>query len=108
MFVTVLGRLVQISEADYERFLHRCRRELVRRMSDGPRSKASSTVWTAGALDRHADHARTDGDIIARYVRAPEKHFPRSPDPVTLRDMNAVSDWARDGVGSCATGIIAE
>ena len=46
--------------------------------------------------------------IIARYVQSTGKALPTITDPVTLRDMNAVSDWARDGVELMrTTGIIA-
>ena len=46
--------------------------------------------------------------IIARYVQSTGKALPTITYPVTLRDMNAVSDWARDGVELMrTTGIIA-
>ena len=51
-----------------------------RRMSNGPRSKTSSTVWTAGALNRtRRSRANRWRPSSRAMCRAPEKHFPRSP-----------------------------
>ena len=111
MFVTVLGRLVQINEADYTS---------VSFTDVTPGSWYAPYVeWAAqqnivngmssGRFEPNTPITREQmATIIARYVQSTGKALPTITDPVTLRDMNAVSDWARDGVELMrTTGIIA-
>ena len=110
MFVTVLGRLVQINEADYTS---------VSFTDVTPGSWYAPYVeWAAqqnivngmdsGRFEPNTPITREQmATIIARYVQSTGKALPTITDPVTLRDMNAVSDWARDGVELMrTTGII--
>lgn len=111
MFVTVLGRLVQINETDYTS---------VSFTDVTPGSWYAPYVeWAAqqnivngmssGRFEPNTPITREQmATIIARYVQSTGKALPTITDPVTLQDMNAVSDWARDGVELMrTTGIIA-
>lgn len=101
MFVTVLGQLAQIDEADY------------------PAASFSDVVsgsWYAPYVEWAAQQDIVSGTgngrfepgapitreqmaaIIARYVQSTGKTLPTIANPVVLQDMDAVSGWARDGV----------
>ena len=110
MFVTVLGQLAQIDEATYT---------TVSFTDVTPGSWYAPYVEWAAQQDivsgtgngRFAPNTPITREqmasIIARYVQSTGKTLPTIADPVTLRDMDAVSGWARDGVELMrTTGII--
>ena len=110
MFVTVLGQLAQIDEADYP---------AVSFSDVVPGSwYAPFVAWAAqkdivsgtgnGRFDPDAPITREQmASIIARYVQSTGKTLPTIADPVMFKDMDAVSGWALDGVELMRmTGII--
>ena len=110
MFVTVLGRLVQINEADYTS---------VSFTDVTPGSWYAPYVeWAAqqnivngmdsGRFEPNTPITREQmATIIARYVQSTGKTLPTIADPVMFKDMDAVSGWALDGVELMRmTGII--
>lgn len=110
MFVTVLGQLAQIDEADYP---------AVSFSDVVPGSWYAPYVeWAAqqdivsgigdGRFDPEAPITREQmASIIARYVQSTGKTLPTIAAPVVLQDMDAVSGWALDGVELMRmTGII--
>lgn len=110
MFVTVLGQLAQIDEADYS---------AVSFSDVVPGSWYAPYVeWAAqqdiisgigdGRFDPEAPITREQmASIIARYVHSTGKTLPTIAAPVVLQDMDAVSGWALDGVELMRmTGII--
>lgn len=110
MFVTVLGQLAQIDEADYPAVS----------FSDVVSGSwyAPYVEWAAqqdivsgigdGRFDPEAPITREQmASIIARYVQSTGKTLPTIAAPVVLQDMDAVSGWALDGVELMRmTGII--
>ena len=110
MFVTVLGQLAQIDEADYP---------TVSFSDVVPGSwYAPFVAWAAqkdivsgtgnGRFEPETPITREQmASIIARYVQSTGKMLPTIADPVVFKDMDAVSDWALDGVELMRmTGII--
>lgn len=110
MFVTVLGQLAQINEADYT---------TVSFSDVTPGSwYAPFVAWAAqqdivsgtgnGRFEPGAPITREQmAAIIARYVQSTGKALPTIADPVVFKDKDAVSAWARDGVELMrTTGII--
>ncbi|MFR3351183.1 MAG: S-layer homology domain-containing protein [Oscillospiraceae bacterium] len=110
MFVTVLGQLAQIDEADYP---------AVSFSDVVPGSwYAPYVAWAAqqdivsgtgnGRFEPETPITREQmASIIARYVQSTGKTLPTIADPVVFKDMDAVSGWALDGVELMRmTGII--
>ena len=101
MFVTVLGQLAQIDEADYP---------AVSFSDVVPGSwYAPYVAWAAqqdivsgtgnGRFEPETPITREQmASIIARYVQSTGKTLPTIADPVVFKDMDAVSGWALDGV----------